>query len=479
MPCHVVHVVLLRADRSPIHLRFLANSLDMQSVSTSVTNVTSPTSASSRAATTTPHTPVVIHHQGKSPVRSVAIVAPTGGIGAVAFAAKVRSNTSEVYAVVRPGKGKQFTEKGVAVILGDETMNILPKQHPSSIHVVESLKETPLDAIVMPCVKSNRVASSLRYVGNRQVFMPQNGLGQVEEVKKQHPHAKLYSGNVFISGTRQPDDPSGQAIVRAGKGGHIEIGKGRAADDLQAAFAGQDIFGFKVVSDINSSKYTKVAMNCAMNSLATLFDTTKGGLRNDPRTCELVRLMIAEVCEVGWAVGCFRETATSAAEAGKQVFEEWRDVVALRNPEHPTSMQTDFKSGDETELPVLNQYIAKKALDLGIHVPLNTYLAATLRGFENKRDEYGTVQEFYDNHRADLQKATEELFRIAGVSSQATVKDDASEKRFKPEPKRVDSGISDMEDIGVGETELLSGSAVLRMLSEETALGTDGRRGSV
>ena len=124
-----------------------------------------------------------------------------------------------------------------------------------------------------------------------------------------------------------------------------------------------------LVDDIRRAKWEKMCWNCVFNPLTVLIDDRIAKALDHPEMLPVIRQIVGEVA----AVAATLKVPLSEDIADKVVrwSQEIRDIH--------TSMYDDWKAGRQTEIDTLNGHIVTLGHELGIPVPLNEALTATIK----------------------------------------------------------------------------------------------------
>jgi hypothetical protein len=146
------------------------------------------------------------------------------------------------------------------------------------------------------------------------------------------------------------DAPDGVGFTYAPKG-FLQVQQDSPFwDPLSTAMQGSGVVDIQAVPDAKVAQWSKVALNTALNSLATFYGTTLGGLKEmmatDPRVALHMDGVIQEVCRFAQVESDVKLDANAIKAK----------CVALMGSSsaHPTSMGTAFKRGQALEVDVLS-----------------------------------------------------------------------------------------------------------------------------
>lgn len=208
-----------------------------------------------------------------------------------------------------------------------------------------------------------------RYPAPEAMIISHNGLGAGESIIAAHPEWPVYD----LVTTHGAWQKSPQHTVHAGAGQSV-IGR-RLTDSASAPCLNIPAWlpalehalpPLTWEPDILLRRWQKLAINCAINPLATLSGQQNGVLQNEYYAPAIAQIC-AEVCAVANVI--LGQGMLRPAVIIEQVTEVIKATAANR-----CSMLQDSLAGRRTEIDYLNGYIATSGNHLGIPVPLNDYL---------------------------------------------------------------------------------------------------------
>ncbi|MDP2229282.1 MAG: 2-dehydropantoate 2-reductase [Moraxellaceae bacterium] len=123
------------------------------------------------------------------------------------------------------------------------------------------------------------------------------------------------------------------------------------------------------VTDINTQRWHKLAINCAINPLTARWRCRNGELLDNADALALMQQLCAEVAMVMRAEGL--------AATGDALFAQAR-AVAAQTAANTSSMLADVLAGRPTEIAFMNGYVLARAQHHGIACPVNAALLAEI-----------------------------------------------------------------------------------------------------
>lgn len=208
-----------------------------------------------------------------------------------------------------------------------------------------------------------------------------NGIGHMETL------AAFYGSRPLVAGVTMV----GARVVRPG---HVEITDATAAKaagnwigpwakscspaQLEGVAHALSASGIptEVVADIAPIIWTKLAMACAMNAVASVTGHHVRALLASPSACSLLAQVIDEVVSVGREKGI----ALDPVAVRHAAFEAYRNA-----PGHLPSMAADMLAGRRTEVEALNAAVVREAVSVGVAAPANAILARLISAIEDGR----------------------------------------------------------------------------------------------
>lgn len=290
-----------------------------------------------------------------------------GAMGTL-FAGLLSKGGNDVYLLTRNKKTEKILKKNGIKISGI-TKTIIPS---SKLKTTTNPAEICRPDLVIILVKSydtiSTVLSIKKMTGKNTVILTlQNGLGNYEILSKYLNKKRIISGTTSESSTLVK---SGD-IVHTGKGDTI-IEKSDFSGQIAGIF---NKCGLKTVlsSNIESVIWSKLVLNCAINSVAAISGVTNG---------EIIKYK--NLFEV--AVEAGKEVVTVAEKMKIKI--QFSDVaqiiknVCLATSKNTNSMLADISAERKTEIDSLNGAVVKIAEKLKVPTPVNKSLYRIVKKLE-------------------------------------------------------------------------------------------------
>ncbi|MCH8501468.1 MAG: 2-dehydropantoate 2-reductase [Aliidiomarina sp.] len=287
------------------------------------------------------------------------VVVGTGALGSHWAAALSRAG-EDVQLYVRDRQHKQL----------DITTSVHEQISHSSLPVCQTAAAAGKDAVWLVFVKAWQLEPLLLQLVDEglpqqaQLIVSHNGMGAAEELIQEHPDWQVFDLVTTHGAWRQDRYHS----ILAGLG-HSWLGARHAAAQpqwfttLAAAFP-----PLTWTDDITLRRWHKLAINCAINPLATLAQSSNGVLRSDSARTK-IRAVCEEIAKVNLAL--------DANELEAQVHEVIRATAGNR-----CSMLQDITAGRRTEIDYLNGFICRQGVEKQIVTRTNCELADQIRVLE-------------------------------------------------------------------------------------------------
>ena len=240
-------------------------------------------------------------------------------------------------------------------------------------------KPEPYDLILVT-VKSYDTARAAR--GIQKLLSPrtlvvslQNGLGNVEALRRMIPANRILAGRV-IFGVEHHAPGKIKITVMASPTAVGEITQHQISVRARLLARVFDRAGIPSVAcpDVQSLLWAKVIYNAALNPLASLMDCHYGYLGDNPAT----RLIMDEVIDEIYRVA-ERADVRLVPDSPKGYRKIFYSQMVPRTYNHHPSMLQDLNHGKRTEIEAINGAIVRIAKKVKLAVPVNAELVRLIR----------------------------------------------------------------------------------------------------
>lgn len=329
------------------------------------------------------------------PIRSILVQGP-GAVGrfmASRFASAPATGVSCTLLDRDRDRADRLAGEGIRVV--DQRSGDRDTVPIDAIHVDDP--ETRRWDLLITCVKAQDSAPALRqgvtYLKrDGLVLVLSNGLGNLESAERVWPREQCLGGTISCG-----VDRSGVTGVRIHGEGKLRVGTRRDAPSSWAAERRlAEITGLfrtaslcvEQVSDIEAVIWEKVAINCAINPLGSLFRVENGELPHLPA--------------FSWGVGAAREVARVArvVPGGARLpIEGWRDRIAeicTATATNRCSMLVDLEHSRRTEIAMLCGRVGELGASMQIATPFNDGLTTMVQSLERLANCSNTAAEVRD-----------------------------------------------------------------------------------
>lgn len=222
------------------------------------------------------------------------------------------------------------------------------------------------------------------------VISLQNGLGNIETLRRRIPAGQLAAGRVIFGVELPAAGPAGndrragsiRITVSAAPTAIGETGVKKITPRVLRIAREFSECGISAVpsADIESLLWAKVIYNSALNPLASLLGSHYGLLGKLAGTRRIMETVIREIYAVAKKSGVRLDPRTAALY--EKLF--YSRLLPLTYHHHPSMLQ-DLERGRRTEIGALNGAIARLGARLGVPVPVNAALARLIRRMESEK----------------------------------------------------------------------------------------------
>lgn len=290
------------------------------------------------------------------------------GAGAVGgfFGAHLARQHSHVSFLLRPRTLRAVRANGLTIRSAAGTFTVRPP-------CASDPRELPRPDLVILAVKAYDLDAALDQLepvlSERTVILTlQNGVDVEDRLLRRLNRDCVVGGVAFIySKIVEP------GVIEHYKRGAVSIGE-LMGNKSPRVLAIADLFKHAglpchLVDDIRRAKWEKMCWNCVFNPLTVLIDDRIAKALDHPEMLRVIQQIVGEVAAV--AAGLKVPLSGDIADKVVRWSQEIRDIH--------TSMYDDWKAGRPTEIDTLNGHIVKLGHELGIPVPLNEALTATVK----------------------------------------------------------------------------------------------------
>jgi 2-dehydropantoate 2-reductase len=247
------------------------------------------------------------------------------------------------------------------------------EQH-TMVRVTNDPRAVPRSEVALIVVKSYQTARAAPEAAvtmrNQGIAITlQNGLGNLE----------ILRASVGVERAALGTTTEGATLVRPGIVRHAGKGQTYLAHDprLPAGALSQVAVLFeeaglttRLVDDVDSVVWGKLAVNAAINPITALLDVRNGVLAESEPARAVMMLAASEVATVAAAMGIPLPFPDAAARA-LQVAEATRENIS--------SMLQDIRNGRPTEIEAITGAVVRAAEKVNVPVPVNTALLQLMR----------------------------------------------------------------------------------------------------
>jgi 2-dehydropantoate 2-reductase len=295
------------------------------------------------------------------------VIVGTGGVGGF-FGAKLAAAGEDVWFVARGKHLDAMKDHGLKVTSTGGIFIIPPEKITGNPESIESA-----DAVLF-CVKAYDTETAALQISpilsdDSIVVSLQNGVDNIEKIRKQLRHGLVYAGAAYMSARiTAPGE-----ITESGGFHRIVFGPSRApvaarAHDIQATMARAGV-KCELQDDINKELWRKYIFIASMGALTALSRLTHGEILSNSRTLTLMFDAMREIQAIAWKLGVDVEP-----------IDEMKVLDGLKrfDPDTRSSMYFDLASGKPMEIEALNGTVVRFGEQLGIPTPIHRVIYASL-----------------------------------------------------------------------------------------------------
>lgn len=261
----------------------------------------------------------------------------------------------------------EIVKKGITLIKGGVPVNIRP-QISSSPGILSGC------GMVFLFVKSYSTDEAMKSVsgclaGDTVLVSLQNGIGNVEEIKKYTGQERIVYGATTMGAAKT----SATEVVAGGSGviniGGINENNVKLVHELLVS-AGLDS---QIVTDPDLYLWQKAVINAGINPVAAILGVPNGGLISDTYAAKLQENIVREAVDSGRANGIDLDFS--------EMLGKTRDVC-VKTSINLCSMLQDIKNGRKTEIESINGKIISCAESKGLELPFNKAVYLLVKSLE-------------------------------------------------------------------------------------------------
>lgn len=268
----------------------------------------------------------------------------------------------------RPSRAEMLGREGIRLIGAKKAFASLPV-------TVDPYRYLPFD-VVFICVKAydtERVAKRIADWAKESILVTlQNGMGNIEAIKKHIPSAPLVAGVTACGANIPPEIPNG--VVYAGCGETV-IGSpssDRASLRTVLSLLKSASLPVRTTDNLQGELWGKLLINAAINPLCAILRIRNGELPENPPAWRLAKLILQEALTTAEAEGV-RLPYPNTVEKVKE--------VCLLTRENRCSTLQDIEASRRTEIDSINGYIYRTAEKHSIAAPYNRMVTLLFDSF--------------------------------------------------------------------------------------------------
>ena len=287
-------------------------------------------------------------------------------------------------------------------------------------HVLITVKNLEIDK-VMKDIKSILTPESL-------VYSMQNGFGNTDIMANYIPRKQIVGGVVGWGATKIKP---GKILITS-KAGEFIIGfeDGKNSDDqrLVEMKTYLDLWRPTIISNnLNGYRWGKLIVNSVITPLSALFDLTIGDLMKHKILSQIMgdikregihiaqkhNIVLEKIDRIDLRSFFYKPkpydnllTRIKFSLLSKIV----KQISIRRHGKIKSSLLWDFKAGRKTEIEFINGYIVRKAKEIGLETPLNSFMVKAIHEIENNNRKIGmhNLEEIVEVSRFSREKVKEQ-----------------------------------------------------------------------
>lgn len=311
------------------------------------------------------------------------LVVGAGAIGS-AFGGFLRKAGEEVCLAGRPEGIAAILEKGLLIT------GIWGEHRVSSFHNLNMAHHSETFDAILICVKSYDTAAAARRVrgliGDQTLVISlQNGLGNMETIRKNIHHSSVLGGRViFGAQVPAPGEVKITVYTQPVMIGFPDMARRhypKALMDKAAAVAAiisRAGIPCEFTEEIEKYLWAKLLYNCALNPLGAIHGVCYGKLAEKQEWRDTMDAVVREIFEVAKAKG-----VSLSWQRPEEFLEVFYSKLVPDTYHHRSSMLQDIEKGKKTEIESMNGMVVKYGVETGVAVPVNENLIRLLEAKYN------------------------------------------------------------------------------------------------
>ena len=262
--------------------------------------------------------------------------------------------------------------KGVTI----KEENVETIYRPKATTNTRNLKKADL---IIVFVKSMHTVTALTHnshlIGNETYIMTlQNGAGHESKLL-----GFVDENRVLIGTTQHNSSVISDGYINHGGCGITTIGV-LGGNSEKVSYIAENFtkcgFDTTVSNEVKEQIWTKLFLNTAASSLTGILQVPLGFILEDIYACSLMESLAREAVMVAKAEGFTKFDPNKVIEDIKKVLTNSKGGY--------TSIYTDIKNGDKTEVDTISGSVVDIAKRLGVSVPYHEFVVALIHAFESK-----------------------------------------------------------------------------------------------
>ena len=247
-----------------------------------------------------------------------------------------------------------------------------------NIPVSTDLKDSSNIDLIILCVKAYQTENAVRSIAkdnyNGILLTLQNGVGNVETVKRHLPDASIIAGITSEGATLV----SRNHVRHAGCGetafGPIEKGRpDKLFLDQFSDLLSRSSLKTKISMDVENLIWGKLIINVGINALTGILRVRNGQLIELAPIRKLMADLVNEACLVAQAKGITLPYPNPVARV---------EEVCKLTSENISSMHQDILKGSVTEIDYINGAVVREGESLNVPCPLNYSITQIIHGIQ-------------------------------------------------------------------------------------------------